>query len=301
MMNDFIHYLIAKKTVDDRALNKGVWDSMAAWVRERGNLKIIEVGGGIGTMLTRLLEAEIFPNIEYTLVDQSEANIIYAVEYLKGWGEENGFPVKRLREGQLRIEISDIVVNVNLIPSDINRFIAENKIKHDLIIGHAFLDLLDIHQVMPELFSLVRPGGAFYFTINYDGATIFEPVWDSDLENLILSKYNQTMDERMVNGKYSGDSQTGRHLFQVLKNNKGLIRNSGSSDWIVFPRKDGYIKDEKFFLKFITDTIHQALSENSDVDARLINQWVQKRHRQIDNSDLVYIAHQLDFFGVITR
>ncbi len=55
----FIRYLAAKKSVDDRALNRHVWEtlksSLAAQVAETP-VRILEIGAGIGTMVERLLD-----------------------------------------------------------------------------------------------------------------------------------------------------------------------------------------------------------------------------------------------------
>jgi len=56
---DFIRYLAAKQPLDDRSLNRQVWDTLMQAVRDRPNpapLKVLEVGCGIGTMLERLLD-----------------------------------------------------------------------------------------------------------------------------------------------------------------------------------------------------------------------------------------------------
>ena len=57
----FIRYLEAKATVDDRALNQRVWDALAEQLKRyqpEGLLQVLEVGGGIGTMLRRVEVAE---------------------------------------------------------------------------------------------------------------------------------------------------------------------------------------------------------------------------------------------------
>jgi len=44
--------------------------------------------------------------------------------------------------------------------------------KWDVLIAHAFLDLMDISAPLPMLLSLLKPGGLFYSTIQFDGATV---------------------------------------------------------------------------------------------------------------------------------
>jgi len=72
---------------------------------------------------------------------------------------------------------------------------------------------------------------------------------------------------------------------------------AGPSDWVVFAGPDGYSGDEEFFLHFIVQTIGSALKDHPSLDRAQFDQWVQTRHSQIENKELVYIAHQLDFLG----
>jgi 16S rRNA A1518/A1519 N6-dimethyltransferase RsmA/KsgA/DIM1 with predicted DNA glycosylase/AP lyase activity len=54
---DVIDYLVAKKTIDDRSLNRTVWDRLqrALADQETGNqLRVLEIGSGVGTMIERM-------------------------------------------------------------------------------------------------------------------------------------------------------------------------------------------------------------------------------------------------------
>lgn len=54
MEYSFPRYLLAKQTVDDRALNKDVFAALNANL-PAAPLSIVEIGAGIGTMLRRLV------------------------------------------------------------------------------------------------------------------------------------------------------------------------------------------------------------------------------------------------------
>jgi hypothetical protein len=154
---------------------------------------------------------------------------------------------------------------------------------------------MDVPAVLPLLFSLLRPGGLFYATIVFDGATILEPEIEPKLDAQIETLYHQTMDLRIVAGKPSGDSRTGRHLFGHLRDAGAELLDVGSSDWVVFAGPNGYLADEGFFLHFIIHTIHTALEGHPDLDGAVFADWIAQRHAQIRGGSLVYIAHQLDF------
>jgi hypothetical protein len=182
---------------------------------------------------------------------------------------------------------------------DLFDFIARKKGKRnwDLLIAHAFLDLVDLAHTLPLLFSLLRPRGLFYFTLNFDGDTILQPLIDPEIDPKIIALYHQTMDERIVHGISSGDSHTGRHMFNRMQAAGGELLAAGSSDWVVFAGKDGYPADEAYFLHFIIHTIHQVLQGHPEIDNSLFEAWIAQRHAQIEAGTLVYIAHQLDFLG----
>jgi hypothetical protein len=106
------------------------------------------------------------------------------------------------------------------------------------------------------------------------------------------------MDERITNGRPSGDSRTGRHMFGHLRRAGVDVLAAGSSDWVVFAAAGGYPEDEAYFLHFIIHTLHQALAGHPALDGRLFEAWITQRHAQIEAGTLVYVAHQLDFVGV---
>jgi hypothetical protein len=156
---------------------------------------------------------------------------------------------------------------------------------------------MDIRSTLPLVFDLLESGGLFYFTINFDGLTLFEPTIDAALDGLIQELYHRSMDERITGGKNSGDSRSGRHLFSYLKSAGAEIIAAGASDWVVHPGLQGYPADEAYFLHFIIHTIEQALQNQPELRSGLLAGWARERHAQIERRELVYIAHQLDFLG----
>ena len=169
---------------------------------------------------------------------------------------------------------------------------------YDLIIANAFLDLVDIPQTLPRLRHLLKPGGLFYFTINFDGATILQPEIDPTFDAQVEMAYHRTMDERITDGRPSGDSRSGRHLFGHLARAGFDLHAAGASDWVVHPVAGLYPADEAYFLHFIVHTMHGALHGCDELDPARLAAWIESRHRQIEEGELVYIAHQLDVFGV---
>lgn len=295
---NFIDYLAAKKSVDDRALNRQVWQSLIdAWPGvDAEPVQVLEVATGIGTMLERLAEQQVLSNVVYTAIDLQPAYIAEANRRLPLWAEKQGFQVRRDTDETLIFERSEQQIKVILEAVDIFDFIAraEYRQRWDVLIAHAFLDLVDISTLLPALFSMLKPAGLYYFSINFDGETILLPQIDPVIDREIIDLYHRVMDQQLVNGKRVGGSQTGRQLFSHLKSAGVELINVGSSDWVVFAGQDGYLDDEAHFLHCIIDTIQMTLQNQTAVD---IQPWIAHRHAQIDQNELVYIAHQLDFLG----
>ncbi len=296
----FTRYLAAKKGVDDRAINQLVWEilksNLPAATPGRP-LKVLEVGAGIGTMIERMFDWELLSHSHYTAIDNDPANITYAHKRMQEWAVNGGYAMAQATDG---LQISHPDQHITLVLENIDLFDFITSELHqtwDLLVAHAFLDLVDIRSTLPLLLHLLKPRGMFYFTINFDGLTLLEPTIDPSLDDLIQELYHRTMDERIVAGKRAGDSRTGRRLFGNLKAAGAEILGAGSSDWIVFPTSDGYPADEAYFLHFIIDTIHQALAMHPKLDAQQFSAWIAKRHTQIENAELVFIAHQIDLVG----
>jgi SAM-dependent methyltransferase len=297
----FSRYLAAKKSVDDRALNGHVWESLGqalALVTPATPLRVLEVGAGIGTMVERLLERGLLTYAAYTALDVEAGNIYEARRRLPAWATSRGFSVEESQE-QLCIQRRGQSVRLELETLDLFDFAARERSQRawDLVIAHAFLDLVDVSASLPALLSLLRPGGLLYGTLVFDGATIFQPELDPALDARIEHLYHQTMDRRITAGKPSGDSRAGRHLFGHLGAAGVQLLDAGGSDWVVFAGSDGYPADEAYFLHYIVHTVHTALQGQPDLDAACLTDWIARRHAQVEEGSLVYIAHQLDFLG----
>src|SRR5574341_1366323 len=81
MEYSFPRYLLAKQTVDVRALNKDVFEALKANL-PAAPLSIVEIGAGIGTMLTRLIQWGLLKDADYLALDEMAENIAYASEGL---------------------------------------------------------------------------------------------------------------------------------------------------------------------------------------------------------------------------
>jgi hypothetical protein len=302
---NFQRYLSSKQTVDDRALNAAVWATLAEQMARRqatAEVAIVEVGAGIGTMLHRLLRQGVLRHGAYTGVDAQRSNIQRADRLLAAWARRHGWHHQRTG-GRHRLTTPQDALSARFTASDYAAFARRSSRRRawDAVLAHAFLDLVPLETAVPLLFSLVQPGGLFYFSLNFDGETILMPEIDRALDRAIIDAYHRTMDERTLDGKPSGDSHTGRRLLAGLPAMGGAILAAGSSDWVVVPRGGGYPGEEAYFLHSICHTLWTALRSGGEIDRRRLRNWIERRHRQVERAELVYIAHQLDVVGTIGR
>ena len=297
----FARYLAAKRTVDDRALNAHVWQALAeaaAGRASQGKVQVLELGAGIGTMAERLLERELLPSMEYTGIEAQAKLAQRAGRRLRAWGRRRGYGLSG-RGDHLVLRRGFEETRFTFRTGDALKQAPRLRVRADVLMAHAFLDLLDLPTALPLLLSTLRPGGLFHFSLNFDGVTAFEPSIDPALDSAIESLYHRTMDERRVDGRSSGDSRTGRHLFAALRAAGGEVQAAGASDWVVTPVGGSYAHDEAYFLHFIVHTLEGALRTRPELDGRTLARWVERRHRQIERGELTYIAHQLDVFGSV--
>lgn len=299
---DFSRYLASKRTVDDRALNRQVWQTLADAVdgelpRDRP-LRVLEVGAGIGTMVERCVEWGLFARSGVGECPQAGSAKDLAVDYTAIDSEESNIEVARRRLGHLRSG-EESGLRVRLQTADLYDFAGrqENRQRFDLIIAHALLDLLHLPAALPGLLRMVRPEGLFYFSINFDGATLFLPEVDAGLDGRIEALYHRSMDTRITDGQPSGDSRTGRRLFHALRACGAEVLAAGSSDWVVHPVGGGYAADEAYFLGCILHFVGGTLGGHPELDDGEFGEWLALRRRQVACGELVYVAHQLDYCG----
>jgi len=297
----FVRYLSSKKSVDDRALNEHVRRCLIDTLRSRyaRRLEVLELGAGIGTMIERFLAWEAASRFTYTALDL-EVDLVAEAERRAAQRASNaGFAVERPSPGEIRIVHDDCDAVLRFEQSDLFDFLKRTRDhgRWDLLIANAFLDLVDVRTVIPQLAEFLAPEGLCYFTINFDGATIFQPDIDPELDRLIEALYHQTMDTRVIAGRQAGESRTGRRLFGALRAAGMEVLAAGPSDWVVFAGPDGYPEDEAYFLHHIVDTVRMALEHNPKLDPSRFSDWIDRRHKQIEEGSLVFIAHQLDFLA----
>jgi hypothetical protein len=300
MSHPYSRYLSAKKTVDDRSLNRHVLDRLRAELAGvNGRLRVLEVGAGLGTMVARLIDWGLLGHAHYVMLDVEKLSLEDAPGWLTQWAAQRGHTVSPERDGLvIRGDGGKLEVRVQIVCSEIAEFLRSTlpEERADLLIANAVLDMVDVPATLPGLFALLVKQGLYWFSINFDGETLFEPEHPDDAS--LMAAYHRGMDERVLYGTQAGDSRSGRHLFHHLRRAGASILASGSSDWVVHAEAGGqYHADEAHFVAFILHTIEEGLTARADVDQSALQAWLATRRSQLASGELLYLAHQLDYCG----
>lgn len=300
----YIKYLSAKKHLDNRTINKTVFDALKdnlAPTSAEKVLSITEFGSGIGTMIERLIDWGLLKECVYTSIEQNDEFIMQTVARLRKYADANEFHFSEENE-QPNVKLirlrKNALIRIRLIASD---FFDVNPKEYqipsqDLIIAHTFLDIFHLPDALTHMLSFLKEGGLFYLTSNYDGITHFLPHSVPEIDRKMESLYNQSMDIRSSDKKQGG-SRCGSQLFSEIYLAGGQILESGSSDWVIFPGENNYHPDEKYFVECIIKTAARAITETGDISEQEVALWVHRKLDQLYSNQLIFQAHQLDFMG----
>jgi SAM-dependent methyltransferase len=312
---EFQAYLAAKRSVDDRALDRRTLERLRTALAAPADrpLRVLEAGAGVGTMVERLLEWDTLPpgDVEYVAVDIDPDSVAAARERLAGWAEDRGLAVERggdppawapVTAAPLSLVGPDRTVTVVPATGDAAE-VAGAAEGADLVVGMALLDVLE-RAALPAMLSAAAPGGLAYFPITFDGGTRFVP--DHPLDGAVERAYHAHMD-----AKDDARSRAGEAALATLERlDATTVLAVGGSDWVVRPGPDGYPGEEAAFLHHILDTVEGAVAETLAGDERgwattadpaldrdALADWADRRRRQVDDGALTYLTHQLDLLA----
>jgi len=291
--NDFYpRYLAAKKSIDDRALNQHVWETLhqsMAQTTGREPLNILEIGAGIGTMFERIIERGLLSGpATYVATDNDPGQLRAARTYLSHWAQKRGHTMTWSAENHGRVQTAGADVSIVLIPASAAEMAdrSDTLAPFHLLMAHAVLDLVDFPALLPRLLQRLKENGLAYLTCNFDGETVFLPQWHG--EQKIIRLYHASMEARLT-----GASQTGRRLLAFLQRPGLELLASGRSDWTIQPRHAGYRVDELFFLHAIIETVERELEKKNSPPPGLAA-WARLRHQQAEEGELSFQARHLD-------
>jgi hypothetical protein len=237
------------------------------------------------------LRARGVDSLDYTLVDKSEKAISTAVSSLRGFAERQGFTVSG-RSPQMWSS-SECTVTVHFVTDDLFAFAERwEGDPFDAIVGQALFDLLNVADTLNRLRPLLRDQGLWYLPIHFDGVTSFEPLLNPDLDAQIERLYHESMSDLQDGGR--DGAHTGRRLLSQLHEAGETLLAAGGSDWVVYPQEEGYPDEEAYFLHQILHFVETELADHPELSQADFQTWLARRRQQIEDGELIYIAHQLD-------
>ncbi len=238
-------------------------------------------------MLIRILDSNIPHHMLYVFVDQHGPNVEKAYDNIIRWAVSNSVKYST-SDNHIKLEGSYTHL-IKLQPKEFNSWSLNYcDYQFDFIIGQSFLDLIDLDRFFVQLKPLLQNNGKTYFPNNFDGVTQFLPTHASD--RTITTAYHQSMQAG------SHGAQTGRHVPGILRKHSFKVNAIGSSDWAVLgtPNTKSYPKNEEYFLRCILHFVEDSLSDSPAVTTDELREWLDSRYQQLENGELIYIAHQLD-------
>lgn len=268
-------YLEAKRSLDNRSLSRRVRDRLLAAVSAEP--RVLDIGCGTGTTVPRLLEWGIDTGT-YRGVDSDPGVIDFARTVRPAALRQAGRSVIERDRG---CTVGDLSVTYDVGDALATLTDADDV---DLVVAQAFADLVPVEELLDGIESALAPGGLAYFPITFDGGTIFQP--DHPADRAVEDAYHAAID-----ADPGRDVHAGRHLAEACGRRDGDLLAMGSSDWILRPTANEYHADEGYFLASILDFIEEALSERPVEGAA---DWLATRRRQLDDGQLLYVAHQYD-------
>ncbi|WP_276272902.1 class I SAM-dependent methyltransferase [Haloarcula litorea] len=269
-------YLDAKRTVDDRALDRRVRDAVLARLPDAP--AVVEFAPGTGATVPRLLDWGVTGGT-YRGVERDPELVAHGREARADELAADGYRVERTDDG-FRAG-ADPGLDVSFTVGDA---LAVDEGAADLLVAQAFADLVPPDDLLAAVDRALAPGGLAYLPITFDGATLFQP--DHPADERVERAYHDSI--AAVEGR---DPYAGRHLLSRLGDGDGDLLAVGASDWVVRPRDGAYPADERYFLETILGFVAESLADASVEGAE---DWLATRRAQLADAELTYVAHQYD-------
>lgn len=309
----FREYLEAKFSIDSDSLNRKTHTQFATSLSKMKNPILLDLGTGTGAMIRRLIDGELCPQLVVYGVDANrdllEVGRQRMVELLKrkGYSVKGGDQIINASNGKRTIEIH--LVAGNLFDPKLQATL--ERIPFNGATTHAFMDIVPLDPTLQMLRRMLPKGGLFYSTINYDGTTEMLPFFeDRGFEQLLLSVYNRSMDERQPEGSRlpanapgngeggrAGGSHTGSDLYDRVLEHGFAITGFGSSDWSIFPWNGSYTEQEAIFLNSLILTIYEEGLRHPELDRYTLSAWYAQRSQAIEECSLSLLTHQTDILA----
>ena len=268
-------FLAAKFELDQRSLNAAVRGALLERLDAMPQLRCLDVGAGTGASVRRLLDWRGHEPWRMTLVDRDEGLLAIArreslhVLAARGHAPNDAEDAIRAARGSIVLRFA---------ACELSAYVPDAPF--DLVIAHAFLDLVPLAPALERFARWLAPGGCLYAAINCDGETALDPPYaDAAFERELLVVYTESMERRRVDGEPTGGAFCGRRLEMLLPQHGFEIVRSGRSDWDIVPQR--YAEgDETCLVHLLGLMAKEARNARLGSEERLAR-WHEDRLRQV--------------------
>jgi SAM-dependent methyltransferase len=270
-------YLVAKRSVDERARDRRVRDRLLAALPEAP--RVAEAGCGAGLTIAECYEWGVGPS-SYLGVDANAGIVAFARAVLPRVLRRRGVDAVgtdagcRIDDAALEFAAGDAL---SVLPEA-----AASEGGVDLLLAQSFLDLVPLSDALDAAAATVTPGGLVYTPLTFDGDTAFAPAHHAD--DCMVEAFHDAIDA--TPGR---DSEAARHVRERLRKRDADVLAVGASDWIVRPVDGTYRADERYFLACILGFVADAVDDVAGAD-----DWLATRRRQLAAGELTYVARNHD-------
>ena len=241
-MTTLPEFLTAKRTVEDRAVNRRVWDRFVTGLADRaagGNdpVRIVEIGAGTGSMIARLADWEALPSrVSYRAVDLDPDTADIARRQLPEQLRAAGYAVDEQTDRLIATRGDDTDRHIEVTVEAGDGFAIDDEA--DAVIAAAVLDLVDLQPAVEDLKGILADGGLLYAPFTFNGHTSFLP--RDPLDTRIERLYHRHMDEIR---EQPGSSRAGQQLLKTLPTAGYTLLEAGGADWVIRPVDGAYPND----------------------------------------------------------
>jgi SAM-dependent methyltransferase len=289
----FADFLAAKFGLDERSLNPAVNATLLQQVVAMPALQVLDVGAGAGASIARIQRWRPSGCWSLTALDRDEDLLrlarMAALSQLPGSAAGPGDSVRSAEAG----------IAVDFAACELREFRPRGR--YDLVLAHAFLDLVPLEPALAAIARCLRPGGLLYATINCDGAPeIAPPYEDTAFEAALLAVYAQSMDARRVDGLATGGACCGRQLIARLPEQNYRVLACGSSDWHMVPRAETYPDRDRECLQVLLELLWQEGRKSERLSLPALRHWHEQRLRLLQACRLEMRVPNVDLLARYT-
>lgn len=265
----FADFLDAKLALDERSLDPAVNSALRQRLAAMPALSALDVGSGSGASIARMQRWRPSGGWSLTALDRDP-----------GLLERACATARRVLPGS--ISMGDEVhchragIRVDFVACELAAYRPAHPF--DLILAHAFLDLVPLAPALTAFGRWLRPDGLVYATINCDGAPELAPRYeDAAFESALLACYARSMEARRVNGLATGGAQCGRRLLECLPRLGFSVLAAGRSDWRIGASEGVYPDRDDDCLYALIELVCKEGRLSGALDASALRRWHERR------------------------